>query len=246
MKIINAEWEKRNLGVRTIEIVFEKNGDEEESVFEEIDHIIKKNRIQYAVCKVPTNSNKSIIELQKRGFFYIENQISLKCKLKECKRIIEKYDFLVEDTEYKKIDSVKELDVVCSEIEKGIFETDRIALDPLFGIEIANKRYSNWVCDLYNSGKSIYITMYKGTPIGFIVFGDKNSKCLDGIVGGLYNNYKNSGLGHYWKICSAKIIMGSNKNAVTKVSSNNLDILKLHESFGYTVTNIESVFVKHF
>ena len=66
MKIIDAVWEKRNLGVETVEFVVENS--DTEIVMGEILEAEK----QYNVVKLPTNKPELMKLLQENGYRFVE------------------------------------------------------------------------------------------------------------------------------------------------------------------------------
>ena len=85
---------------------------------------------------------------------------------------------------------------ILREIESGdIFETDRIALDPYFGKEMAGKRYANWSRDLLEQNGHVCVGYYKDTPAAFGVNIDKENAVCDAVLGGMLNHGGRAGLG---------------------------------------------------
>jgi hypothetical protein len=248
MKIINAIWEKRNLGVNTIELEFERSDLllQSDLLIKNIDDAIKVCNAEYIVAKIPSGYNSILNMLQECEFKFIENQIEIKYIIKDVKKILDNVRHLFGNAIVNRINNIDDLERIKAEVRKGVFDTDRIANDKHFSIELANNRYANWIEDEYNRGTSVYTVDYEGEEIGFFLTRYMNTKTHFGILGGLYPEYKSKGLSMYWDFAgieesiknNAKILNGS-------VSSNNLEVLKLHQFFGAKVDNIKSILIKH-
>ena len=81
MKIIDAVWEKKNLGVTAAEILIE-GGDNIKEIMSALTDIDK----QYVVCKVISGFNEATSVVQDLGYKYIEDQIEVEHDLHEIKR----------------------------------------------------------------------------------------------------------------------------------------------------------------
>ncbi len=243
MKIINAEWELRNLGKRTVELTFEKADLllEPKVIYDNIQKAERQFQSEYTVVKVTAGNPQIGIELQRNGFWHIETQIHLKAALADVITSIKKYDDLFEDASAQVISSEDDITCVQNEIRKGIFTTDRIALDPYFGIEIANQRYANWVGDEVSRGSILSYIIINGQKVGFSL--RRNNQ---GLLGGVFTQYQKDNYGAEWQIAGWRdLIHQGSETFYTEVSSNNLKILHLHEAFGYRVRSLSDVFVRH-
>ena len=80
MKIIEAVWEKRNLGVTTYEVGIDF--DDDVSCMDEI----KQLDYEYMVVKVSANNVAVVDEIQEMGFRYIEDMIQVEHNLHEIER----------------------------------------------------------------------------------------------------------------------------------------------------------------
>ncbi len=245
MKCVNAVWEIRNLGVKTIELEIEKN-DAPEKIFNEIEGYRLQYDAKYVVIKADTRHPKFSVLLQNAGFLLMENQIGLKLTHESAIKALEAYREFYDGVSYK-LANESELQMIFSEIERGIFKTDRIALDPEFGVKVANKRYIFWIKDAVARGANVFLSVYEGKAIGFFMGKPSGSKNSEGLLGGIFNRPESYHQGSFHLLAGHKCFLDS-KLAVdrTFVSSNNLDVLRLHLMLGRTVTNIRNVFIKHF
>jgi hypothetical protein len=241
IKIINATWEKRNLEKDVSEIIVDKNAE-----LNDLKNCISKLNSDLVYCKVHNLNLNAIKFLEEEGFKYCENIFSLKKRL----RFFQIHDVFknalsqLYSTPIKKND----LELILSEFDKGIFETDRISLDPEFGYKISNKRYKNWVKDMYNSNGEYQIKIVKNKdhkPIGFYTNKYIN-KIAYAPLGGMFSNYRMSGLGHsiiYFPLIDA--LNNNCKVVKTQISSNNLPVFNIYSSvFGFEITENHVVLKK--
>jgi|GEM_PF-237544 len=248
MKVIEATWEKRNLGVDTIEIQFDKSDSllKEEELINNIEVAIKDYGSHYIVVKIPSGNSLLLNTLQNMNFRYIESQLELKYSNKDVNDVLNKVNHMFVGVDCIKIEDDFTLEKLKSKIQEGIFDTDRISSDECFGIKIANDRYSNWVEDEYKRGTGVYIVTHMGEEIGFFVTRGISENTQYGILGGLFSEYKNKGLGFAWNYMNIKESFRNNAKVFkTFVSSNNVEVLKIHEFFGSKIDNINYVFIKH-
>lgn len=247
MKLIDAFWEKRNLGVDTLEIEIE-DSDRNISISKIKDNILQcldKNKYQYYVLKFDT-SNSDLYKISSElGFHFAEVQFDFAIYKNKFSK--EDYSKIIRFNQLKVNEycDAEHFDFIISKINEGIFSTDRIALDPCFGVNIANKRYSNWVKDLKgNKDYSIYIANYNEIPIGFSINKYKDKECF-GLLGGLFKEHQTSGLGvflHYVDL----IKVFENYNVMrTSLSSNNTKVIKLWQYFSAEMLKMKYVYIKH-
>ena len=246
MKCINATWELRNLGVQTIEIEIEKN-DAPEKILNNIENY----RLQYDAKYVVIKSNtcypiKISLNLQDAGFWLIENQIGLRLSRNDAVKTLEEYKDFIENLSYRLADE-SDLRLIFSELDKGIFKTDRVALDSHFDLKIANRRYGFWMKDAIKKGACIFLAIYENKPIGFFMGKSLDGANSDGLLGGIFNDKESSLLGSMCFLSGIKCFVDfGGVVEKTFVSSNNLDVLRLHLALGRKITSIRNVFVKHY
>jgi len=239
MKIINAFWEKRNLNKDVIEIIIE-NDDTVESVVITVASI----KCDYLVIKAPTGSFELNQALSQLGFLFVEHSISARNKL---------HDYHISDI-FKRLLKVMDYELVTDEnmalfndnLNEGIFETDRIALDPEFSLKIANKRYLNWINDELEKQSKLYFALYKGEKVGFFLLQASDGKEVFAPVSGIFESYKHLKLG-FCLNCLIHNAAGSlgYKFVKTIFTSNNRGAFSIHASQSYTLLEQFYVFVKH-
>lgn len=237
MRIVNAVWEKKNLGVNAYELSIE-TGDNIDEVKQQIENIDG----DYIVIKVPSDLSEFNSVVQELGFLYIEDLIHVEHDLKEVERnrIIQR---LYDETTYREMTD-EDFELLITEIKDGMFDSDRISNDPHFGKEKAANRYINWSKDLRNKGARFYTIRYRDDSTGFVVLDTKDQITYSSILGGGYQKYRKSGIGIIQKEQEITKALGG-KRVVTTVSSNNVGQFKALIMNGYKPYSIEHVFVKH-
>ena len=239
MKVINAVWEKRNLGVNCHEINIEPN---------DTANIIKKelplNESEYTVVKVPSGKFDIMFLLKELGYTYVESSINLVHDLKEI-RLNPLQQRVMDSISYSQMNN-KDIDELFNEIKKGIFTTDRIYIDPYFSHDQAANRYINWISDEIKKGCDIFKLIYKNNSIGFFTFKDIGHNVCYPFLAGMYKDYLKSGLGMSTIEKTLKEAINRNyKKMSTYVSINNIKIVNVHLSLGFRVNNVYNVFINH-
>ena len=241
LNIVEATWEKRNIGVTCTEIEIEKNDS-----LPEILNAVAERTEQYIVVKILHGRTDVLFALQDLGFHFIETLFTTEVSLKEkpvfpavCSNLIQNISYHVATPE----DQRRVLD----EVKSGrIFSTDRIALDPDFSNELAGQRYAFWIEDIMaKEGSKMIITEYENKSIGFNVFATKGKIC-EGLIGGLFFDYLDSGLGfanNYAGLLAGHDFWGT--KTVSHVSSNNFQMFKLHLFSGMNIKSLVYVLIKH-
>lgn len=234
MKIIDCFWENKNLGVKTSEITISSTDIVNLSEFKELEE-----QWDYIVVKCIETNIETFQQLSSLHYFFIETQITLEKEL-----VITHID---DSVQIDLAQTTNEINFVTERINEGLFDTDRIALDPQFGIRTANTRYSNWLLDEIKRGAKLLNIKKDGKKVGFILLKEDN-QTIDVILHGIYKQYQKQHLGSLLAICPSIYVQKFNSNIKyyqTKVSSNNPGILRIMTKYGYKVTDISYVFVKH-
>jgi|SRR5690554_374242 len=239
MKIINAFWEKRNLGVSTVEMVIDSK-DPLETVLKEIESI----KAEYIVIKVPVSRfdiNKMLID---KNFNYIEGSCNFVLNLSEAK--LSPFQERLNKTIYYSPMNSDETVILFEEIRKGLFKTDRIYLDDFFTKEKASERYVKWIEDELSRTTEIFKITLKEETIGFFSFKQTDEITYYPFLAGLYEKYAQSGLGFVTlRKPIEEAIKRGGKKISTYASTNNLPVIKAHIQQGFNINEILYVFVKH-
>lgn len=239
MKVINAVWEKRNLGVDCNEITIELA-----DTVESISDLLREAETEYTVVKMPVASVDILLYLQTQGYQFIEAMTSCYHGPESAnvnriqKRLIDSlsYEIMNED----------DLNYMFSEIKKGLFKTDRIALDPYFSIQQANNRYIGWIGDELEKGAMCYKLKYKEDAVGFFTFKQVNENTYFPFLGAVYEKYEKSGFGialNYFEIEEG--IRRGAKRIHSAFSTNNRGATGVHLSMGYVLQEQSYVLIKH-
>lgn len=237
MKIIDAIWEKRNLGVSCHEVILEKK----DSLIDlaKLDSLPSK----YQVIKIPLDRSDLMFEMQKNNFTFVEilfdsshdlNLPALSAPLKRLSNVID----------CQEVDEIG-LESIRKRILPGMFKTDRVALDPHFGIEKSAQRYLGWLSDEVNLGSRVYELTYINRPVGFFVM-KREDNVFTGRIGGVYLDSNLLGLGvllNYFQIVVAKNLGGRILRGA--FSSNNPSVFAINDTLGYKSKPIFNVFVRH-
>lgn len=236
MNIIEATWEKRNLGITTYEVSIDY--DDSVSCIEEIRNI----ECGYMVVKVSANNLDVIDEIQDLGFRYIEDMIKVEHNLNEVKRnpIQQR---LYDACSYRRMTD-NDIEQLREEIKAGMFKDDRISRDKHFGVQVSAVRYLNWLNDLLERNSLPYLIRYKNENVGFIVLNTKDGVTYSSVLGGGYRKYRKSGLGIVQKEMEITKSLGG-KRLLSAVSANNPGQVRALIVNGYKPYSIEHVFVKH-
>mgnify|MGYP001466639738 CR=1 FL=1 len=248
MKITEAEWEKRNLGVKTAEITAERNDTigELRMIQEKLDQEYK-----YICLKTKTNSPDFIFGLNDLGYTFIETQIGLKfdsndyCISKSTELSAEKYGSRIA---FEFADNDLEMERIIDKIRNPqMFTTDRIFLDPGFEKEKAGIRYYWWCRDSFQRNGKICEVHLDGRAIGIMAYEPVTKKKYKGLIGGIYPEYSDYALLmpaiNY--LFFQHLMKGGMKLLLSAVSSNNPTIFKMNLASGYQIKDIHYVYVKH-
>ncbi|WP_156968078.1 hypothetical protein [Desulfobacter vibrioformis] len=239
MKIVNAVWEKRNLGVDCNEITISPD-DSLETIKDEI----SKYETEYTVVKIPTGNIEALFLFQKLGYCFIET-------LTVCYHTGEDFNLnkiqkrILEKITYHKMNN-DDIDHLFKEIKQGMFQTDRISMDPYFSTVQANQRYIYWINDELDRGSQLYKISYNCKDIGFFALKKLTDTEYFAFLSGNYLEYLSSGLGFcafYCEVTEAK--RQGAKRVVGSYSSNNRGTTAILLSIGHILRMQYYVFVKH-
>ena len=117
MKILNAFWEERNLGVTTTEITIEKD-----DISEYVNEALSMISSEYSVIKVPSEMGCVLKTIQNNGYEFIEDMIHVEHDLHEVQmnRVLKR---LYDNTSYKEMTDA-DFEQLLTEIQKGMFDND--------------------------------------------------------------------------------------------------------------------------
>lgn len=241
MELIEQPWEKKNLGVNSVEFRF----DGKENLNEITDDILSNSKYDYQICRVPVGRMDIMYLLQEHGFSFAETSIELSADLKKLE-LPSVYARYIEAMDYHPA-SETELQLIQDSILSGVFDTDKISLDPYFGKKQAGIRFANWNMQEVEAGRaSAYVVTMHDEPIGFFVDKTVSDKADYSLLAALYDKEKNSGVGFsvlYFPMLQSKL--DGKRRITTGVSSNNPDSVRMHLELGYKIKEMNYVLIKH-
>ena len=233
MKIINAEWEKRNLGVTAQEVDIE-SGDSISDIKEALACLIA----QYRVVRVPSGMVAIHFALEKLGYNFIEAMTCLEVKSESYNGGLKQYGLLnqVEQEYLMKI------------ISTGFFNTDRISLDSFFSSKDAANRYINWIDNERKRGAVIISLLNDSLVVGFSVIRQHvdDKEVFISSLSGIFPEHAGNGYSSLIAGCGLAYVKDNGGRVLrTAVSCNNIASLKGHIKGGYLPVSTCYVFVKH-
>ncbi len=239
MKVVEAVWERRNIGLSTFEIEVS-----ESDSWEELRELIEHLQFDYLVVKIPPSRTDFVFKASDLGLIFVEQVTSAHYSgdlptLDSLQRRILKSLSCQEITRSNR-------EALFQEITKGLFKTDRVAIDPLLGIEKSSQRYLGWISDELKSGAVIYEVTKAEELIGFFLIRSLNTNTSRAILAGLLEKYQKSGLGFVLNFLEIEVSKKMGANSVQSAfSSNNRGALAIHMSMGYKVDRQHYIYVKH-
>ena len=230
MKIVEATWERRNLGCEVWEVTLAR---EDMADVEKTLAALRDDRFAgaYVCVKMPVGNLKMLHALEDDGFRFLETQLSLMDRFKsdDMMDLCGKANGRIEFKTVEKDDAAWER--VIAKVVPEMFDTDRISLDPQLGPEIACTRYRNWMRDLRSDPRSeLMVMLLDGKEIAFsIEVVDGNTR--HGVLAGNFPEFKNTGYGMALMVGP----QGKQAKVRTAVSSNNPHVLRAHQNCGRVV-----------
>ncbi|MDR1774988.1 MAG: hypothetical protein LBS17_00780 [Actinomycetes bacterium] len=235
MRIIDAVWEKRNLGVETHEI--ELDGSED---LQNVRDVLAYDKSRYCVVKSPIGRLDLYEELSTLGFHYAESLFTLRADT------LKIADSGSESDTCFRLALDADVDELLQAVESGLFTTDRIALDPVFGPRIAARRYCNWIRDEIARNADLVILLFEGMPVGFTLLREADLGTCKVALCGMYPPYQSRGLsGLIVRAGLERTRAMGQRVLLTPISSNNPASLKAHIKAGCVPDTIQYVFVRH-
>ena len=235
---VDAIWEKRNLGVNTIETIFE-----EKDELQTVDFYLSNLVTEYSVLKIPSYRTDLLPIVQKKGYTYVEDMIYTVNYLNDITRSAS------QERLYNAISvepmNERDFEILYNEINKGVFDSDRIYIDSFFTHEMARKRYINWILDELKAGTEFFQYIYKYDPIGFFALKEQEKGFYTSFIGGIYTEYRKGGIGSVIKV-PEEVKKKGGKKVSSNVSSNNIMQVKALILNGYRPESITHTFIKHF
>ncbi len=239
MKIVDAVWEKRNIGVDCVEVTIESS-----DTLENCSNKLLDINAEYTVIKVPTIKLDFSMLLQSNGYTMIELMTTCYHKgvLPELPPI---YNRMLKAVSCEVMNE-EDKTMLFSKISSGMFDSDRISLDPNFSENQSNKRYIGWITDELERGSVLYKLIYKNNVCGFFNLMDKGNGHFHASIGGIYPGFQGAGMGvcmNYHEISEA--IKSNAKRIHSAFSNNNRGAYAVHLLMSYVLNEQFYVFIKH-
>ena len=233
MKIIDAFWEQRNMGVI-----------EGSESLDEIRATLSGLQTEYIVVKAPVGRLDINSLLSGLGFSFMETMLQIE---HSTENIVYHSQRLKDAVESISFIPIKTIDRVCENIQKGMFTTDRVALDPFFTQKQAIDRYIGWINDEFSRGTHFFEYYHGDSVIGFICVrpADEN-KISYAVFSGLYptENRFSPGSAIMYKQLDVARSVGAEK-LMTYISTNNTAVVHIDTQCGFIVKDTKYIFVKH-
>jgi hypothetical protein len=239
VRIVDAVWELRNLGVSCLEVAIEATDTEAE-----VRNRLSRLTAQYLVVKVPAGRADLMFCLSDLGYGFIEASIHITRKVahRELPAIQKR---LADSVSYAPMQEC-DMQVLWNELRKGMHDTERVYLDPHFTREQAANRYICWIQDETAHGADLYKLLYQGQSIGYFTLKHLGGGVYYPFLAGMYEGHRSSGLGFniaYKPMC--EIAARGGESISTYISTNNDKAVRIHVSMGFRFEEIKYVFVKH-
>lgn len=243
MRMINAHWERRNLGVGVAELELETTDG-----LDEIDAAESTAAdVGYLVLKTPVSRSDLLFGLPARGWQFVEAQESLLLRRDDFRvpAALARFDAA---SSWRLAETAEEAERILAPYRFGSFDTDRVALDPVFGPKIAGTRYYNWATDVFRGGGEIFECLYRDRSIGSFVFQPEANRprVNRAILGAMLPEYQERGFGTlFFKKNMDAAFDRSYDEIRTQISSNNPTVFRLWLAFGAELLETRYVYVKH-
>lgn len=240
MKVIDAVWEKRNLGVTCYEILLGMKDS-----FADIKREYKKiSSRQYMVVKIPAFRYDLVHFFQGEGYVFSETSFLLRQDLNNLK-IPKRFLNICKKCSWREMNR-EDLVQLSKEVSKNIFKTDRVYTDSYFTSKQAAQRYNFWINDLISGGTLPYKVMYEEEVVGFFMNRNIGGGTFDGLLAGVYSDYEGSGMGYCIQYAGLQSAIERGGNTyLGHVSGTNPEVLKILLSIGCVIKQIDYIFIKH-
>lgn len=239
MKITDADWEIRNLGVSTQEVEIG-----EQDTLEDIETAINRLNAGYQVVKVCTGRLDVNALLAEKGFYFAEAAFRISHDLKAftCSNLIGR---ISKDINFVPM-TASGKEFMREQIQKGMFDSDRVSLDSAFSREQSARRYICWFEDELKMGSKAYTYDYMGQSVGFCLLKECRKDYYYSVLGGVYSVGIRMPFGSVlaYKQLEALKQMGA-KGVYTWISTNNSRIVRIYVQCGYVFADTSYVFVRH-
>ncbi|MDD3334822.1 MAG: hypothetical protein PHI98_04805 [Eubacteriales bacterium] len=243
MKTIHAIWERENLGVEAYEISMEP-GDSPELLKAEEEKLTAAGA-EYIVVKTPVNCAQLLFGIPKLGYAFVETVFHVEIRRADyhMPATIARFDRGLTVVQRK---NPEEQQRVYALIRDGVFVSDRVSIDPAFGVTLGGNRYANWLKTMLAKGGFLYEVLQGDKPIGFFVICRKDEKTVDPVLMGMYDEQNDRGMGALLHKKTLDTCFTHECGRLTStIVSNNAKVLRVYVNAGATITDTLYTYVKH-
>ena len=212
MKIIDAYWEERNLGMKVCELVIDRGENFDENLLSGIEE-----SYDYIIAKIPGDSISLMHQLEEKGFRYLENQQVIYFLSDQIQRVNGEWENRFRDVKCEKVNELVTLEKICNKIRSGLYLKGRISADPLIGKGISDMRIVNWLHDLYlKNGVTIYALEKGKDLIGYFALEKVGERNQNIVQAGIFSDFQNKG---YSFLILYNVLMIANLNSYKGIFS---------------------------
>jgi hypothetical protein len=239
MIVVDAVWEKRNLGISCQEITLTEDDDPASFL-----KFLSQSSSEYIVVKIPPGLSSIFLVIQDIGYKFIE--VITSCyHPAELPKVTSQQSRIIQSVTCFPMDGADK-NLLFTKISTGLFISDRISLDPFFSHDQANSRYIGWIEDELLKGSILFKLSYQEKAIGFFNLRMLSNDVCNASLGGIYPEYQNIGFGfclNYYEIVEG--IKMRSKKIYSSFSTNNKGAFSLHLAMSYILDEQFYVFIKH-
>jgi hypothetical protein len=222
-------WDAKSFGMDTREImsVEYENADDLNQLLVEFEKTLQGDALVY--FRQDSNDQTAKKVLFENGYYIAEAALQIKLTK------VRKVDFSKIYRNNLEIDEqINDADIEqLQHIAYHSFNYSRFHEDPFLDIEKSRTRYANWILDLIELGKKVYVYRQNDEVISFQFYTLEDGK-VDLILGGSKEGYGMMTL-YFFSTLMTDLQKKGVKRMDTMISASNLGILNTYISFGYTV-----------
>lgn len=243
MQTTHATWERENLGVDAYEIALTPS--DTADMLSEEDRRLAAAGAEYIVVKSPVNCPELLFGIPKLGYTYVETVYHVEIRRRDYHMpdTVARFDRglqVVQRTEQPDLNRIDGL------IRRGMFLSDRVSIDPAFGVKAGGNRYANWLRSMVERGGYLYEVLQGDRPFGFFVICRKDADTVDPVLMGMYNESEDRGLGVLLhKKTLDTCFTHDCKRLTSTVVSNNIKVFRVYMNAGASVPETLYTYVKH-
>lgn len=230
MKITDAYWEERNLGLKVCELIFEPGDTIDYNKLSELE-----KSYDYLVAKIPGNKTELVHAMEETGFRYLENQQTIYFETGQLLKIDGSWKNRFREIQCERVSERNILENICEKIRGGLYVNGRISADPLISMGISDIRIANWLTDLFSkSSASVYALRKKDSITGYFVLDDLGDNHLNIVQAGIFREFQNKGYSFLLLLYIMKTAFENNFTGIfASISANNIKTINSISKFVY-------------